>query len=63
MAEALGLVVVNLHRTTFAGITLKGLSEGNWAEFSEKEMQIVKEALAASSTNGIAGKKYEDDED
>ena len=63
MAEALGLAVVNLHRTTFAGINLKGLSEGNWAEFSEKEMQIVKEALAASSSNGIAGKKYEDDED
>ena len=63
MAEALGLVVVNLHRTTFAGINLKGLSEGNWAEFSEKEMQIVQQALAASNLSGIAGKKYEDDGD
>ena len=52
MAEALGLAVVNLHRTTFAGISLKGLSEGNWAEFSEKDMQIVQEALAASNSSG-----------
>lgn len=46
MAEALGLAVVTLHRTGFAGIGLKGLSEGNWAEFSEKEMEVVQSALA-----------------
>ena len=63
MAEALGLAVVNLHRTGFAGISLKGLSEGNWAEFSEKEMRIVQEALAASSSSGVAGKKYDEEED
>lgn len=63
MAEALGLAVVNLHRTGFAGISLKGLSEGNWAEFSEKEMQIVQEALAASSSSGIAGEKYVEEEE
>ena len=62
MAEALGLAVVNLHRTTFAGISLKGLSEGNWAEFSEKDMQIVQEALAASNSSGITGKKFDEED-
>lgn len=52
MAEALGLAVVNLHRTGFAGIGLKGLSEGNWAEFSEKEMELVQSALT-----GLSGSK------
>lgn len=50
MAEALGLLVVKLHRVSFAGISLKGLSEGNWAEFSEREMEVVQTALAAQGT-------------
>jgi 16S rRNA U516 pseudouridylate synthase RsuA-like enzyme len=46
MAEAVGLNVVALHRVTFAGITLKGLSEGNSLELSEKEMKIIQSALS-----------------
>lgn len=46
MAEAVGLNVVALHRVAFAGITLKGLSEGNSLELSEKEMKIIQSALS-----------------
>jgi len=45
MAEAVGLEVVALHRISFAGIRLKGLSEGNWCELTGSEMKIVQEAL------------------
>ena len=55
MAEALGLLVVKLHRTSFAGISLKGISEGNWAEFSEREMEVVQTALAAHGTAPTSG--------
>lgn len=64
MAEAIGLLVIKLHRTSFAGISLKGLSEGNWAEFSEREMEVVQTALAANNNSkfkGIDG--MEEDED
>lgn len=45
MAEAVGLEVVALHRISFAGIRLKGLSQGNWCELTGSEMKIVQEAL------------------
>lgn len=45
MAEAVGLTVVALHRTSFAGIGLKGVSEGNWAELSADEMRIIQKSL------------------
>lgn len=45
MAEAVGLEVVALHRISFAGIRLKGLSEGNWCELTGAEMKIIQEAL------------------
>ena len=62
MAEAVGLSVVNLHRTSFAGISLKGLSEGNWCELSENEMETVQQALkSAVSTTGSGSIDYEDD--
>ena len=63
MAEAVGLSVVELHRTGFAGIGLKGLSEGNWAEFSEGEMSIVQEAIKAHKGNAGGQNDVEDDED
>lgn len=50
MAEAVGLHVVNLHRTTFAGITTKGLTEGDWIELNKNEMAIIKKSLERSST-------------
>ena len=63
MAEAVGLSVINLHRTSFAGISLKGVSEGNWCELSENEMETVQEALKASAvtTSGSGSIDYEDD--
>lgn len=64
MAEAIGLSVVKLHRTSFAGISLKGLSEGNWAEFSEREMEIVQVALSADKNNRAKGNnEIEEDDD
>eukprot|EP01041_Mallomonas_annulata_P007891 gene7891-16154_t len=45
MAEAVELNVMNLHRTSFSGITLKGLSEGNWMELNEKEIGIIQTAV------------------
>jgi len=46
MAESIGLSVVNLHRVSFGGITLKGLSKGDWLELNENEIQIVKQAMS-----------------
>ena len=39
MVAAVGLEVVELHRTHFAGISLKGLSSNNWAELTAQEMR------------------------
>ena len=41
MIETLGLRVISLHRTAFAGISLRGLGEGNWAELEEREMGVI----------------------
>ena len=49
MAEAVGLQVVKLHRTSFAGIRLKGLAAGNWQELSGDEMKIIQEALTLAN--------------
>jgi len=46
MAEAVGLLVIKLHRTSFVGITLKGLKEGDWLELSPQEMMIIQKAMA-----------------
>ena len=51
MAEALGLHVVTLHRTSFSGITLKGLSVGNWMELTPQEMTIVQTAVESVKVN------------
>eukprot|EP01035_Chromulina_nebulosa_P018935 gene18935-24742_t len=45
MAEEVGLRVVSLHRTSFCGITLKGISEGNWKELTSQEMEIILKSL------------------
>lgn len=42
---AIGYEVVSLHRTSFCGITLSGLSSGNWKELSGKEIKIISNAL------------------
>ena len=45
MIETLGLSVLSLHRTSFAGITLRGLSEGNWLELDEKEVDVIEKTV------------------
>lgn len=57
MVDVIGFKVISLHRTAFAGITLKGLAEGNWAELTEREMGIIQNAIAAvpSSTSSRTG--------
>lgn len=45
MAQAVGLEVLNLHRTSFGDITLAGLKEGEWAELTAQEMQLIQVAL------------------
>lgn len=62
MVEAIGMTVVNLHRTSFAGISLKGVKEGDWMELTEKEMALVTQAIGISEKNGSGssnqGTKY-----
>ena len=41
MANAIGCEVISLHRISFSGITLSGLSEGQWAELTAKERALI----------------------
>jgi len=50
MCSELGYEVVSLHRLTFAGITLKGLTEGNWLELNEKEMKVIQMSMETLSS-------------
>lgn len=61
MAEAVGLMVVNLHRTSFAGISLTGLKESNWMELSELEMETIQKAILASKA--ASNSDYDEEED
>jgi 16S rRNA U516 pseudouridylate synthase RsuA-like enzyme len=61
MAEAVGLKVVSLHRTSFCGISLRGLGQGDWAELDDKEMEHVLKALDAASSSSLAKQKDVDD--
>ena len=54
MAEAVGLNVVKLHRTMFSGITLKGISLGNWIEMEGRDMEIVIDAIAKSKSSEVS---------
>ena len=42
MFSALGNRVVRLHRSSFAGLTLDGLSEGSWRFLDPQEVQKLK---------------------
>ena len=48
MAETIGLQVTDLHRISFCGIGLRGLSEDNWLELNELEMGNILKALEPS---------------
>lgn len=52
MCYELGFEVKELHRICFSGLTLKGLSEGNWKELTEKEMIIIQDAVANAAEPG-----------
>jgi 23S rRNA pseudouridine2605 synthase len=42
MLAAVGLPVKKLHRSSYAGLELKGLKPGQWRELSEKEIELIK---------------------
>ena len=56
MVEAIGLTVVKLHRTSFGGISLKGVKEGDWAELTAKEMTNILKAIEQSEQNSGTAK-------
>lgn len=45
MCETRGLKVRNLHRTHFAGVTLRGLRPGTWSALTRAELKCVDDAL------------------
>ena len=45
MCEALGYTVVDLHRVSFAGISIKGLRPNTWAQLEDDELAIIQNAL------------------
>lgn len=50
-----------LHRVVFAGIGLRGLSEGNWSELDEREMEVVRSAIRSSlGVEAAPGEELED---
>jgi pseudouridine synthase len=49
MCEALGHRVIDLHRTKFSSIGLRGLAENQWAELTEREMEQVLKAYNSNS--------------
>ncbi len=45
MFKELGYQVIGLHRTSFAGINLTGLSENRWLELNQSEKAIIDTVL------------------
>jgi 23S rRNA pseudouridine2605 synthase len=66
MAEAVGLEVLNIHRVAFAGITIRGLAEGQSLPLDAKEMKLIAEAIQSyDQQNGrtfVLPEDIEDDE-
>ncbi len=60
MVEAIGHAVINLHRTSFGEISLKGVKEGDWVELTEKEMSYLLKAIEQSDKNNSNKSRYED---
>lgn len=54
MVEAIGYEVKSLHRVSFAGISLSGLSPGNYAELDMREMKIIHKAISAADSTSTS---------
>jgi 23S rRNA pseudouridine2604 synthase len=51
MVETLGngFHVVELHRTRFCGVSLKGVAHGHWKELEPKEMDVIVNKIASNN--------------
>jgi 23S rRNA pseudouridine2605 synthase len=49
MLAAVGHPVTSLHRSTYAGLTLDGLAEGDWRELTQAEVEDLREATRTRS--------------
>lgn len=64
MAEAVGLRVMQLHRTSFAGLTLRGLKgAGSWVELDNKEMTIINQLLHETTAAAAADNNDDNGDD
>ncbi len=57
MCEYLGYEVVKLERIRIMNITLKGIGIGDWRFIEEKELKVIKAAIADSSDTSDASQK------
>lgn len=57
MCEHFGYQVVRLERTKIMNINLKGLPVGEWRDLTEKELKVLLDSVAHSSSEAPAGRK------
>ncbi len=57
MCEYLGYEVVKLERVRIMNITLKGIGIGDWRFLEDKELRVIKAAIADSSSVSETSKK------
>jgi 23S rRNA pseudouridine2604 synthase len=53
MCEALGFQVLHLHRDEVAGISLKGIREGQWQALGVQEMTVINAILQGKDPEAI----------
>jgi 23S rRNA pseudouridine2605 synthase len=52
MCEAVGLPVVRLHRSVYAGLTLEGLEPGAWRRLEPSEVEALRAATTRPRERG-----------
>ncbi len=57
MCEYFGYDVVRLERTRIMNVDVKGIAVGEWRDLTEKEMKVLMNAIADSSSEAPAGRK------
>jgi 23S rRNA pseudouridine2604 synthase len=57
MCEHFGYQVVKLERTKIMNVNLKGLPVGEWRDLTEKELKVLLDSVAGSSSEAPAGRK------